>query len=41
VTLFAFDEYFTAVATTDILCNVSDVGVQTIGIGLFVPFPNP
>jgi hypothetical protein len=22
--LFAFDEYFTAVATTDILCNVSD-----------------
>jgi hypothetical protein len=25
VTLFAFDEYFTAVATTDILCNVSDV----------------
>jgi hypothetical protein len=25
VTLFAFDEYFTAVATTDILCNVIDV----------------
>jgi hypothetical protein len=25
VTLFAFDEYFTAVATADILCNVSDV----------------
>jgi hypothetical protein len=25
VTLFAFDEYFTAMATTDILCNVSDV----------------
>jgi hypothetical protein len=25
VTLFAFDEYFTAVAKTDILCNVSDV----------------
>jgi hypothetical protein len=25
VTLFAFDEYYTAVATTDILCNVSDV----------------
>jgi hypothetical protein len=24
VTLFAFDEYFTAVATTDMLCNVSD-----------------
>jgi hypothetical protein len=24
VTLFAFDKYFTAVATADILCNVSD-----------------
>jgi hypothetical protein len=25
VTLFAYDEYFSAVATTDILCNVADV----------------
>ena len=25
ITLFAFDEYFPAVATTDILCRVSDV----------------
>ena len=25
IALFAFDEYFMAVATTDILCNVSDV----------------
>jgi hypothetical protein len=40
VMLFAFDEYFTAVAMTDILCNVSDVLACKPSELAFVPFPN-
>jgi hypothetical protein len=39
VTLFAFDEYFTAVATTDILCNVSDVLACKPSELAFYPIP--
>jgi hypothetical protein len=40
VTLFAFDEYFTAVATMDILCNVSDVLACKPSELPFFPIPN-
>jgi hypothetical protein len=39
VTLFAFEEYFTAVATTDILCNVSDVLACKPSELAFYPIP--
>uniref|UniRef100_A0A7S1ZJM2 Uncharacterized protein n=1 Tax=Ditylum brightwellii TaxID=49249 RepID=A0A7S1ZJM2_9STRA len=39
VTLFAFDDYFTAVATTDILCNVADVLACKPSELAFYPIP--
>jgi hypothetical protein len=39
VMLFAFDKYFTAVATTDILCNVSDVLASKPSELAFYPIP--
>lgn len=39
VTLFAFDEYFPAVATTDILCRVSDVLTCKPSELAFYPIP--
>lgn len=39
VTLFAFDEYFPAVATTDILCRCSDVLVCKPSEMAFYPIP--
>jgi hypothetical protein len=39
VTLFAFDDYFTAVATTDILCEVSDVLACKPSELAFYPIP--
>jgi len=39
VTLFGFDDYFTAVATTDILCNVADVLACKPSELAFYPIP--
>jgi hypothetical protein len=39
VTLFAFEDYFTAVATTDILCEVSDVMACKPSELAFYPIP--
>lgn len=39
VTLFAFDDYFTAVATTDILCEVSDAMACKPSELAFYPIP--
>ena len=39
VTLFAYDDYFTAVATTDILCNVADVLACKPSELAFYPIP--
>jgi len=39
VTLFTFDEYFSAVATTDILCNVADVLACKPSELAFYPIP--
>lgn len=39
VTLFAFSDYFTAVATTDILCNVADVLACKPSELAFYPIP--
>jgi hypothetical protein len=39
VTLFSFDDYFTAVATTDILCNVADVLACKPSELAFYPIP--
>lgn len=39
VTLFTFDDYFTAVATTDILCNVADVLACKPSELAFYPIP--
>jgi hypothetical protein len=39
ITLFAFDEYFPAVATTDILCRVSDVLTCKPSELAFYPIP--
>mmetsp|Transcript_28909 Transcript_28909/g.41425 ORF Transcript_28909/g.41425 Transcript_28909/m.41425 type:complete len:534 (-) Transcript_28909:129-1730(-) len=39
VTLFAYDDYFTAVATTDILCNVADVLTCKPSELAFYPIP--
>lgn len=39
VTLFAFEDYFTAVATTDILCEVSDVLAAKPSELAFYPIP--
>eukprot|EP00579_Thalassiosira_antarctica_P006373 CAMPEP_0201883676 /NCGR_PEP_ID=MMETSP0902-20130614/16174_1 /ASSEMBLY_ACC=CAM_ASM_000551 /TAXON_ID=420261 /ORGANISM="Thalassiosira antarctica, Strain CCMP982" /LENGTH=479 /DNA_ID=CAMNT_0048412525 /DNA_START=91 /DNA_END=1530 /DNA_ORIENTATION=- len=39
VTLFSYDDYFTAVATTDILCNVADVLACKPSELAFYPIP--
>lgn len=39
VTLFTYDDYFTAVATTDILCNVADVLAVKPSELAFYPIP--
>lgn len=39
VSLFAYDDYFTAVATTDILCNVADVLACKPSELAFYPIP--
>lgn len=39
VTLFSFDDYFTAVATTDILCNIADVLACKPSELAFYPIP--
>merc|ERR1712029_832005 len=39
VTLFSYDDYFTAVATTDILCNVTDVLACKPSELAFYPIP--
>merc|ERR1712087_1055293 len=39
VTLFSYDDYFTAVATTDIICNVADVLACKPSELAFYPIP--